>query len=139
MSLVPTSELRMVNFKGKSTGTMKSNQSKPQRKEIWDQRWHVLDVSVLFLWQKAVFPERIKYFLTLLQTTDLDYTEISWVYVLFLFFIFDVYNFIFICDIRLMFWEARFATKGLYIYWPYPEKLAYIPPVSYLRVIEYVW
>lgn len=37
-----------------------------------------------------------------------------------------------------MFWEARFATKGLYIYWPYPKKLAYIPPVSYLRVIEYV-
>jgi len=34
MFLIPASELRMVNFKGKSTATMKSNQSKPQRKEI---------------------------------------------------------------------------------------------------------
>ena len=31
-----------------------------------------------------------------------------------------------------MFWEARFATKGLYIYWPYTKKLAYILPVSYI-------
>lgn len=39
---------------------------------------------------------------------------------------------------ELMYWEAGLATKGLYICWPYPKKLAYIPPLSYLRVIEYV-
>lgn len=99
MFLVPASELTMVSFKGKSKATMKWHQSKPQRKEIWDQCWYILDIPILFLWWKAVFPECMKYFLTLLQTTDLNYTEVSGVYVLFLFFIFDAYILIFICDI----------------------------------------
>lgn len=38
MFSIPTSGLRMVNFKGKSMATTKSNQSNPQRKEIRD--WH---------------------------------------------------------------------------------------------------
>lgn len=48
---------------------------------------------------ESCIPSMHKVFLTLLQTTDLDYTEISWVYALFFFFIFDVYILIFICDI----------------------------------------
>lgn len=99
MFLVLASELTMVSLKENSMATMKWHQSKPQRKEIWDQRWYILDISILFLWWKAVFPECMRYFLTLLQTTDLNYTEVSGVYVLFLFFIFDAYILIFIYDI----------------------------------------
>lgn len=49
---------------------------------------------------ESCIPSMYEVFSNSLQTTDLNYTEVSGVYVLFLFFIFDVYILIFICDIE---------------------------------------